>query len=343
MGSACTPACEAAGGQGPGALLSPFLGPPLPLNQRRSWGEGARGRCLRRGEAAARSSYLPGWSPTPFFGGRSDCLIKTIRSEGYFGMYRGAAVNLTLVTPEKAIKLAANDFFRHQLSKDGQKLTLLKEMLAGCGAGTCQVIVTTPMEMLKIQLQDAGRIAAQKKILAAHARLSAQGAAQPSVEAPATPRPTATQLTRDLLRSRGIAGLYKGLGATLLRDVPFSIVYFPLFANLDQLGRPASGEKSPFYVSFLAGCVAGSAAAVAVNPCDVVKTRLQSLQRGANEDTYSGILDCARKILRHEGPSAFLKGAYCRALVIAPLFGIAQVVYFLGIAETLLGLQRSQP
>jgi hypothetical protein len=52
------------------------------------------------------------------------------------------------------------------------------------------------------------------------------------------------------------------------RDVPFSIVYFPLFANLNQLGRPASEEKSPFYVSFLAGCVAGSAAAVAVNPCD---------------------------------------------------------------------------
>ncbi|CAI9167435.1 unnamed protein product [Rangifer tarandus platyrhynchus] len=273
----------------------------------------------------------------------SDCLIKTIRSEGYFGMYRGAAVNLTLVTPEKAIKLAANDFFRYQLSKDGQKLTLFKEMLAGCGAGTCQVIVTTPMEMLKIQLQDAGRLAAQRKILSAQAQLSGQGSAQPSVEAPATPRPTATQLTRDLLRSRGIAGLYKGLGATLLRDVPFSIVYFPLFANLNELGRPASGEKSPFYVSFLAGCVAGSAAAVAVNPCDVVKTRLQSLQRGINEDTYSGFLDCARKILRNEGPSAFLKGAYCRALVIAPLFGIAQVVYFLGIAETLLGLPRIQP
>lgn len=34
-------------------------------------------------------------------------------------MLSGAAVNLTLVTPEKAIKLAANDFFRHHLSKDG--------------------------------------------------------------------------------------------------------------------------------------------------------------------------------------------------------------------------------
>jgi hypothetical protein len=32
------------------------------------------------------------------------------------------------------------------------------EMLAGCGAGICQVVITCPMEMLKIQLQDAGRL-----------------------------------------------------------------------------------------------------------------------------------------------------------------------------------------
>ncbi|TNN87011.1 Mitochondrial glutamate carrier 1 [Liparis tanakae] len=156
----------------------------------------------------------------------SDCLIKIIRSEGYFGMYRGAAVNLTLVTPEKAIKLAANDFFRQQLSKDG-KLTLFKEMLAGCGAGTCQVIVTTPMEMLKIQLQDAGRIEAQRKLMP-------ETVAAGTV---ATKSPTAMQIARELMREKGIAGLYKGLGATLLRDVPFSIIYFPLFANLNNLGK----------------------------------------------------------------------------------------------------------
>lgn len=37
-------------------------------------------------------------------------------------------------------------------------LSVFKEMVAGCGAGMCQVIITTPMEMLKIQLQDAGRL-----------------------------------------------------------------------------------------------------------------------------------------------------------------------------------------
>lgn len=32
-----------------------------------------------------------------------------------------------------------------------------------------------------------------------------------------TKSPTAMQITRELLREKGIAGLYKGLGATLLR------------------------------------------------------------------------------------------------------------------------------
>lgn len=45
-------------------------------------------------------------------------------------------------------------FFNHFSSR----LSVFKEMLAGCGAGVCQVIITTPMEMLKIQLQDAGRL-----------------------------------------------------------------------------------------------------------------------------------------------------------------------------------------
>ncbi|KAM9536275.1 solute carrier family 25 member 55a [Salvelinus alpinus] len=271
-----------------------------------------------------------------------DCLIKTVRSEGYFGMYRGAAVNLTLVTPEKAIKLAANDFFRQHLSKNGKGLTVFKEMLAGCGAGICQVVITTPMEMLKIQLQDAGRLAAQQrmpavmsptKLAATNTVLSRSYNVGPS---PAARAVSATQIARDLLHTQGIQGLYKGLGATLMRDVPFSMVYFPLFAHLNRLGQPSRDQSAPFYWAFLSGCLAGSTAAVAVNPCDVVKTRLQSLSKGANEESYNGVVDCVSKIMSKEGPFAFLKGAGCRALVIAPLFGIAQVMYFIGIGEFIL-------
>ncbi|KAM6946127.1 mitochondrial glutamate carrier 1 [Aplochiton taeniatus] len=280
--------------------------------------------------------------------GMLDCLTKTIKTEGFFGCYRGAAVNLTLVTPEKAIKLAANDIFRQKLSKDG-KLPLWGEVLAGCGAGTCQVVVTTPMEMLKIQLQDAGRLAAQKPVSTATSgpapSLTAPPLAVPPLAQPGpAPRASATSITLELLRTRGLAGLYRGAGATLVRDVPFSMIYFPLFANLNALGPKGAGshgdrqEKAPFLQSFTAGCAAGSVAAVAVTPLDVIKTRLQTLQKGEGEDSYKGILDCTRRILKREGPAAFLKGAACRALVIAPLFGIAQGVYFLGVGETLVGM-----
>ncbi|MCI4380327.1 hypothetical protein PGIGA_G00238710 [Pangasianodon gigas] len=269
------------------------------------------------------------------YSGMLDCLTKTIRTEGYFGMYRGAAVNLTLVTPEKAIKLAANDVFRQKLSKDG-KLPLWGEILAGCGAGTCQVVVTTPMEMLKIQLQDAGRLAAQRSVSAS------APASSPSLASShhAAVRRSATAITLELLRTQGLRGLYKGTGATLLRDVPFSMIYFPLFAKFNAVGRSRdlAHERAPFLQSFASGCAAGSVAAVAVTPLDVIKTRLQTLQKGEGEDSYRGIIDCTRRILSREGPSAFLKGATCRALVIAPLFGIAQGIYFLGVGEQVMKL-----
>ncbi|XP_060925708.1 solute carrier family 25 member 55a isoform X1 [Limanda limanda] len=270
-----------------------------------------------------------------------DCLVKTVKSEGYFGMYRGAAVNLTLVTPEKAIKLAANDLFRHHLSKDGKGLTVFKEMLAGCGAGMCQVVVTTPMEMLKIQLQDAGRLVAQqqKPVMMTPSKIGATSTVLSrsyNSVASAPQAVSATQIAKELLQTQGIRGLYRGLGATLMRDVPFSIVYFPLFANLNRLGKPSPEGPSPFYWAFLSGCAAGSTAAVIVNPCDVVKTRLQSVNKGSSEETYTGVVDCVSKIMRREGPSGFLKGAGCRALVIAPLFGIVQVMYFVGVGEYIL-------
>lgn len=150
---------------------------------------------------------------------RFDCFRQTYKAEGYFGMYRGSAVNILLITPEKAIKLSANDFFRHKLTSDSGKLSALNQMLAGGLAGALQIVVTTPMELLKIQMQDSGRVAAQTK--------TKQTAAE---------KISATKIATQLIRERGILGLYRGIGATALRDITFSIIYFPLFATLNKLG-----------------------------------------------------------------------------------------------------------
>ena len=193
-----------------------------------------------------------------------DCAKKTFKAEGFFGMYRGSGVNLLLITPEKVIKLVGNDLFRHLLRTD-KGLTLTRETIAGAGAGFCQVVITTPMELLKIQLQDAGRSASTAK------------PPQPNTRGYCTsapPKLSATKIALNLIRERGILGLYRGVGATWLRDVTFSGIYFPLFAHLNSVGKRREGsDTAPFYVSFIAGCIAGGVASVSVNPFDVVKTR----------------------------------------------------------------------
>lgn len=94
------------------------------------------------------------------YSGIFDCARKTWQRGGtsYLSkvrsLYSGSGVNILLITPEKAIKLVANDFFRYQFAVPGQKdLPVLRGMAAGGLAGLFQIVVTTPMELLKIQLQ----------------------------------------------------------------------------------------------------------------------------------------------------------------------------------------------
>lgn len=84
----------------------------------------------------------------------------------------------------------------------------------------------------------------------------------------------------------------------------------------------------------------GLVASFSVNPFDVIKTRLQVIRRSQGEPTYNGIVHCATMMYKNEGINAFYKGAVPRIIVIAPLFGIAQVVYFVGVAEMILGIEN---
>jgi solute carrier family 25 (mitochondrial aspartate/glutamate transporter), member 12/13 len=118
----------------------------------------------------------------------------------------------------------------------------------------------------------------------------------------------------------GITGLYRGVAACWLRDVPFSFVFFPLFANL----KIAFDGENSLVGLFSAGAIAGSFSAGFVTPFDVIKTRLQVKGGDAR---YKGIADCAVKIMREEGPMAFSKGLIPRMLVQAPLFGCTLLSY----------------
>lgn len=139
-----------------------------------------------------------------------------------------------------------------------------------------------------------------------------------------TPKMSAIGIVRQL----GLFGLYKGVSACLLRDIPFSGIYFPVYAHLkkDFFHEGHNGKKLSIPELLVSGAIAGIPAAFLVTPADVIKTRLQ-VQARKGEQTYSGIRDAFVKILREEGPSAFFKGGIARVFRSSPQFGVTLAVY----------------
>jgi hypothetical protein len=105
------------------------------------------------------------------------------------------------------------------------------------------VIATNPMEITKIRMQ-------MQALLPPEQRMSAV----------------------QVVRQMGLRGLYSGTIATLSRDVPFSLIFFPGYANLKAMLADEKGNNSILSL-LVTGGTAGSLSAGLVTPTDVVKTR----------------------------------------------------------------------
>ena len=242
-----------------------------------------------------------------------DCFRKVVRGEGAVGLYRGLLPQLVGVAPEKAIKLTMNDLVRSILrDKTSGQISLMGEIVSGGTAGASQVIFTNPLEIVKIRLQIQGEAV---RLNPNHVRVGAG----------------------NVVKELGLKGLYKGAGACLLRDIPFSSIYFTVYSHLKtdffQEGKQiieADGTASRKKLSPLellsAGAIAGMPASYLATPADVIKTRLQVIPR-PGQQTYNGIIDAASKIYSQEGFTAFFKGGPARVFRSSPQFGVTLLSY----------------
>lgn len=130
-----------------------------------------------------------------------------------------------------------------------------------------------------------------------------------------------------IVRNLGLVGLYKGASACLLRDVPFSAIYFPTYNHLKRDYFGESQTKSLGILQLLtAGAIAGMPAAYLTTPCDVIKTRLQ-VEARKGESSYTSLRQCATTVFREEGFKAFFKGGPARILRSSPQFGFTLAGY----------------
>ncbi|KAM8883552.1 mitochondrial adenyl nucleotide antiporter SLC25A24 [Synchiropus picturatus] len=127
---------------------------------------------------------------------------------------------------------------------------------------------------------------------------------------------------RQMLKEGGWSSLWRGNGINVLKIAPETAIKFMAYEQYKKVLSSEPG-KVKTHERFLAGSLAGATAQTAIYPMEVLKTRLTLRKTGQ----YSGMADCAKKILKKEGVKAFYKGYVPNILGIIPYAGIDLAVY----------------
>ncbi|KAL5112565.1 Protein polybromo-1 [Taenia crassiceps] len=134
------------------------------------------------------------------------------------------------------------------------------------------------------------------------------------------------ETARSTVIQGGIQSLWIGVGATLLRDVPFSAIFWYVYDynknkyRQTRMSGPANEEALAaleFPMAFFYGAIAGFAAGVITHPFDVIKTHRQ-LELGEalfGQKTYSNSTwKALRQLYRQKGVVALFSGFTPRLL-----------------------------
>ena len=106
--------------------------------------------------------------------------------------------------------------------------------------------------------------------------------------------------------------LYRGWAVTIMREVPFTVIQFPIWEALKQYRQRNTGHSSISALESGAfGSAAGAVAAALTTPLDVLKTRMML----AREKEGAWVM--GRRILRESGSRAFVSGMGPRVLWIS--------------------------
>ncbi|XP_078065617.1 mitochondrial S-adenosylmethionine carrier protein [Mustelus asterias] len=111
----------------------------------------------------------------------------------------------------------------------------------------------------------------------------------------------------DTIRREGILGLYRGYGSTVKREIPFSLVQFPVWEFLKAVWSWKQNHVVDSWQAAVCGAFAGGFAAAVTTPLDVAKTRIMLAKAGST--TAGGkVLPVLSSIWKTQGISGLFSG-----------------------------------
>lgn len=183
------------------------------------------------------------------FTGTRDAFFKIAQLEGVRSWWKGLSPTLLMAVPATVIYYSGYDQLKVLFGfREGRK-SVLAPALAGMIARSAAVTAVCPFELVRTKLQ------------------SRQGYRYTEL----------MRVIQSAVRQNGVRSLWRGLSPMLLRDVPFSVLYW-VFYEYVKLRLTQPNDSFRPVVPFLAGSISGTLAAVLTNPLDVVKTHMQVLK-----------------------------------------------------------------
>ncbi|SZF05376.1 unnamed protein product [Blumeria hordei] len=220
-------------------------------------------------------------------------------SGGFTGIYRGVGTAIIGSAPSAALFFCTYEFSKRHLAfppspgHDPQhaiphSLRSLHHMLAASLGEIAACGVRVPMEVIKQRAQ-AGQ---HKSSLQAFSAILSQR------------------------RKIGLHGvglqIYRGWSVTIMREVPFTIIQFPLWESMKERRRKNTGKSTnSASESALFGSISGATAAGITTPLDVLKTRIMLAKQNV------AMISLVKQIWKESGPRAFFSGITPRVVWIS--------------------------
>jgi len=217
-----------------------------------------------------------------------------LRAGGFNGVYKGIGSAIVGSAPGAALFFVTYDGIKRQLSgpdpshAEGPGV----HMLAASVGEVAACAVRVPTEVVKQRAQ-AGQ------------------------------HPSSLTALTSILATRHTIGfvgmwreLYRGWAITIMREVPFTVIQFPLWEGMKQWAASGNREgqrrgEVTGLQSALFGSLSGAVAAGLTTPLDVLKTRLMLSKQRVDVFTLT------RTIMREEGTKVFFRGIGPRTMWIS--------------------------
>ncbi|XP_064089664.1 probable mitochondrial glutathione transporter SLC25A40 isoform X2 [Macrobrachium nipponense] len=179
--------------------------------------------------------------------GTLDAFAKISRQEGIHSLWSGLPPTLVVAVPNTVIYFTTyenlrNLFVRHVSDGSGAPPSWAGG-LAGGLARTWAVTIVSPFELVRTKMQ--AKSITYKEL---------------------------SKVLQTQVSNEGVISLWRGWVPTILRDVPFSILYWYSYEKLKMVFRQ---EQPTFSFTLTAGALSGGIAGTLTLPLDVIKTHRQ--------------------------------------------------------------------